>query len=98
MIPRFSKRPERIDVCGMNFAAHVFARRMTYCFMLVAERRQMCVAGCFIGRDQIDLVADGLADETHHSVAIRTFSIIWQTTLPLRADRADDTALAAAAP
>jgi len=81
--------PERIQILGMHFTAHILASRMSYGFVLVAKRCQILIALPFVARDQINLVADGPAHETVERPRVSVlYHLADYVTLP--ADRAND--------
>jgi hypothetical protein len=55
--------PEILDIVGMDFAAHIFARPMSDSFMLKSVQLQIAVTAMLIGSDQINFLADGLTNE-----------------------------------
>jgi hypothetical protein len=57
------ERPERIDILSMNLTAYILANRVLDGGVFVAKLIQIIVALPFIGRDQIDLIADDLTHE-----------------------------------
>jgi hypothetical protein len=59
----FKQGPKRFNVVGMDVPANVLAFSVADCFVLIAESVQRSIATMLIGRDQIYLVAHGLADE-----------------------------------
>lgn len=80
--------PETLDIVGMHFAAHVFVGLMVYRFVrkLAPHLR---IARPFIGRDQADLIADGLSDK---AVDCGNGSILnhFRNNIAFAGDRADD--------
>jgi hypothetical protein len=61
--PALQERPERFDVVGMNLTAHVFALRVRDGFVAITELAKVLIAAPLVSSDQINLVADGFADE-----------------------------------
>jgi hypothetical protein len=63
------KRPERIDILGMNLAAHILALTMRDGFMAITVF-QHAIAWMLVGCDQINFVADCTSDERIESLHI----------------------------
>lgn len=68
------QRPEVVNIGRVNIASHVFVAAMVHGAVLVSEFRKVSVAGMFIRRHQINLIADGLPDEFGKRCRIRTFN------------------------
>jgi hypothetical protein len=83
------ERPERFYIVRVNFAANVFAIRMLNRIVFIANGVQVVVALPFICRYQINLVANGLTDESIERSRVRSFDYLTDhVTLP--ADGSDD--------
>jgi hypothetical protein len=87
--------PKVIDIRGMDFAAHVFTDRMGYGFVLVTADTQVAIAGVVIGRDQINLIAHGLAHKTTECARICMLDHL-ADHVAFTGDRSDNRSFAAA--
>jgi hypothetical protein len=82
------ERPERFDIVGVDIPAHIFVRLVID--RAVRERLiEFLIARAFIGRDQINLVRDGLANETRQRVSARIFDH-FADDVAFAADSSDD--------
>ena len=57
------KRPERFNVVRVHFATHVFTLTVTNRLMRIGGR-QKPITTVLVGRDQRDIICDGLTDES----------------------------------
>jgi hypothetical protein len=55
--------PEVFQVISVNFAAYIFALTMRHKFVLITLSVQVAIACVFVSCDQINLIADGVANE-----------------------------------
>jgi hypothetical protein len=90
------KRPERFDVIGVHFAAHIFANGVLYGVVRVSDSAQIVVAFPFIRRDQISFVAYGLTYEAVERLSVRILNHLTDH-VALPADRAYDCSFSAQA-
>jgi hypothetical protein len=86
--PALEQRPERFDVVGMDFAAHVLAAAMADDFVR-KEISQFVIATRFVGRDQTDFFGYGLLDKSTQSLCGRVLDD-HADDVALASDRADD--------
>ena len=84
----FEQRPKRFHVVRVDFAAHVFTLTVLYDFMR-HRPLEIAVAGVFIGRNQINFVADSLAHEARQRFCIGVFDHL-ADDISLTRDRSDD--------
>jgi hypothetical protein len=89
--------PERIEVRGVDLAAHILAVRMINGFVRETKRVQVAVSAIFIGRNQFNLVAHSLADKLIERLGAGILDNL-ANHIALAADRADDANLAGANP
>jgi hypothetical protein len=87
--------PEVFQIVCVDFAAHVLACTMADRFMVVAERFEIAIAAVFVGRDQINLIADGLAHEAIERSRIGVLNDL-ADHVALTGNRADNADLAGA--
>src|SRR5258706_3677359 len=80
-------RPKRIDVRGMNAAAHVLALAVTNRLVIVVFIQE-AIAGMFIGSDQGNIVGNGRANETIKSAGVGILDNLGNDHA-LASDRAD---------
>ena len=88
----FQQGPEVIDIRGMDFAAHVFARAVANELVRIIGS-QIHVTVRFIGRDQINPVANGLAHEAVQRAFVGALDHL-ADDITFAADCADDRSLA----
>ena len=83
----FEQRPEIIDMCGVDVTAHVLTRTVSDKLMREC-RSQVPIAIGFIGRDQINFIADHFA---HEAIQRRLVSVLDHLAddVSLAGDRAD---------
>jgi hypothetical protein len=84
--------PEVFQVISVNFAAYIFTLTMCHKFVLIALSVQVAIPFVFIGRDQINLIAHGLADESVQGSSVCIFDDL-ANHVALAANRADYTDL-----
>jgi len=89
------KTPKVIDIRGMNLAAHILARAVANELVRIIGSQIHVTVG-FIGRDQINSVADGLAHESVQRAFIGALDHP-ANHVTLAADCADDWSLACGA-
>jgi hypothetical protein len=82
------QRPERFDAVRMDLAAHVLAIAVLDDFMR-HRPFQVAIASVFISRDQLNLVADGIAHKTGQRLRIRVLDHL-ADHVTLAGDRAND--------
>jgi hypothetical protein len=82
------ERPERFDILSVHVAAYVFASAVANGFM-GHNPSEIAIAGVLIGRDQINLVADSLANESSQGGRIRVLDHL-ADDVALARDRAND--------
>jgi hypothetical protein len=89
------QRPERIKIRGMDFATHILASRMVDRLVRIAQCVQVMITSKIVGRDEINLVTDSLANE---SIERARPCILYHLAndVALAADRANDANLAGA--
>jgi hypothetical protein len=86
------ERPKRIDILSVNFATYVLANRVFDGVVFIAKLIQIIVALPFIGRDQIDLIADDLTDEAIECPRVGMFGHL-ADDIALTANRSDNRSL-----
>ena len=87
------QRPERFDVVGMHFAAHVLVLAVAHYFMWKAWLEQ-AIAAVLVRSDQRNLICDGLADESVERWRIGALND-FTDHIALAGDRADHCGLVA---
>jgi hypothetical protein len=92
--PALQQAPERIQVLGMHFAAHVLASGVLDGIVRESEHVQVVITLPFVRRDQINFLAYGL---THKAIEGRSIGVLDHLTdhVALAGDRADDRRLVA---
>src|SRR5208282_1925930 len=65
------KGPERFDCIGMHDAAYIFVLAVLDDFMGAPTIDQRVITVVLIGHNQLDVAVHGLADKSHHRLAIR---------------------------
>ena len=92
MTAALKEAPERIDVRGMDLAAHVFPGAVRDRFMPIARFGQVAIAVGFIGCDQINLIRDHLAHESVQRSDVRGLDY-FADHVALACDRGDNRSL-----
>jgi hypothetical protein len=65
--------PEVFKIVRVNLAAHIFTLAMRHKFVFVALSVQVAISAMLIGCDQINLLADGVADESIKRLSVGVF-------------------------
>jgi hypothetical protein len=88
----FEQAPKRIQIRGMNIAAHIFALSMGDRLMGIVLF-QVNITVPFVGRDQRNPIGNGLSDETINGCRIGSFND-FRDDVPLARDSANNATFA----